>query len=107
MKTTATTQSGVTLINARQSFTFVGMAKWAKRTILSSAPLVSTARLFSTVIEQEVAPLDVLHILNLFLALCLAVFPVEMPLLLRIAAICWLAKAVSAVRHLDLFKDEN
>lgn len=107
MKTTATTQSGVTLINARQSFTFAGLAKWAKRTILSSAPLVSTARLFSTVIEQEVAPLDVLHILNLFLALCLAVFPVEMPLLLRIAAICWLAKAVSAVRHLELFKDEN
>ena len=64
MKTTATTQSGVTLINALQSFTFAGMAKWAKRPLLSSAPLVSTARLFSTVIEQEVAPLDVLPCRN-------------------------------------------
>lgn len=107
MKTTATTQSGVTLINARQSFTFAGLAKWAKRTVLSSAPVVSAARLFSAVLEQEVTPADVLHILNLFFALCMAVFPVEMPLPLRIAAICWLAKTVSTVSHLELFKDEN
>ena len=105
MKTTATTQSGVTFINPRASFSFSGMMRWAKRAVLSSGPLAGMARLCSTVLEQEVTPTDVLHILNLFVALCLAVFPVEMPLLLRIGAICWLAKAVSAINRLELFKE--
>lgn len=105
MKTTATTQSGVTFINARTSFSFSGVVRWAKRAVLSSGPLVGMARLFSTVLEQEVTPIDVLHILNLFVSLCLAVFPVEMPVLLRIAAICWLAKVVSTINSLELFKE--
>jgi hypothetical protein len=95
-----------TAINQRQSLSLSGLVKFAKRAILSSAPLTTLARLFSSIIEQEVTPTDVLSILNLFFALCMAVFPVEMPLILRIAAIAWLAKAVSSINSLNLFKED-
>lgn len=95
-----------TAINQRHSLSLPGFVKLTKRTILSSAPLTTLARLFSTIIEKEVTPTDVLCILNLFFALCMSVFPVEMPFILRIAAIVWLAKAVSVINSLNLFKED-
>lgn len=105
MKATVS-QSGTSIFNLKSSFSFAGMMKCAKRSVVNSAANVSLARIFSCLLEQEVTPAQTFAILNLLFAICLAVFPVDMPFVLRMLFVAWLAMAANSVRSLRLFEED-
>lgn len=100
-------QSGTSTVNLKSSsLSFASVVRFAKRTILASAAVTSLARLFSSLLDQEVTPVQALRIINLVIALCFTVFPVQMPLVLRIMCVAWLAKAVSDINTTELFSED-
>lgn len=104
MKTTAN-QPSATIATSNTNLSFAGIARQAKRMILSAQPLTKLADIASDLIDEQVTPADVLRIINLFLAICFAVFPVEMPIALRLVAIAWMAKATCSIAALKKFED--
>lgn len=63
---------------------------------------VNIAALFSRILEEKITPSQALCLVNLMLALVLAIFPVSMPMLLRVVFIVWLGLALRACRQSGL-----
>jgi hypothetical protein len=100
MKTTAN-NSSATIITPATTPSFASVVKWAKRAVLSCQPLTRLAEMASQVIEKEVTRADMLRIISLCFSICFAVFPVDMPFVLRIIAILWMGASAMSLKSFD------
>ncbi len=59
------------------------------------------AEVFSAVIEEEVTPQQAACVLNVIMSLLLVVFPVNVPIILRLICMVWLGASVYALRSTE------
>ncbi len=60
-----------------------------RQAVINCRPLVRLAGLYSELMGERISPRHTLHILHAQTALLAAVFPIEMPAALRLAALAW------------------
>ena len=67
---------------------------------LTNTELIKTlSDFFSSVLEEEVSPMQTLCFLNAFLAFFMLVFPVGIPFVLRIIFLCWFVLSLLQCRQ--------
>lgn len=59
------------------------------------------AEVFSAVMEEEVTPQQAACVLNVIMSLLLVVFPVNVPIILRLICMVWLGASVYALRSTE------
>lgn len=59
------------------------------------------AEVFSAVMEEEVTPQQAACVLNVIMSLLLVVFPVNVPIILRLICTVWLGASVYALRSTE------
>ncbi len=67
----------------------------------------NVADIFSAVMEETVTPHQALCILNLIVALIMVVFPVDMPILLRLIFAVWFGASFFQCKNAGIFDDES
>lgn len=59
------------------------------------------AEVFSAVMEEEVTPQQAACVLNVIMSLLLVVFPINVPIILRLICMVWLGASVYALRSTE------
>ncbi len=77
-------------LESNKCYTHTGLHNISLRqTLFCNRPLVRLARLYSELMGERISPRHTLHILHVQTALLAAVFPIDMPVVLRLAALAW------------------
>ena len=72
------------------------------RHLASTELIQSLSEFFSAVLEEEVSPMQTLCLLNAVFALVMAVFPLGIPLVLRILFLLWFGIGLLQCRQADM-----
>ncbi len=63
------------------------------------SPLIALAALYSRLMDQPIDAKQTFHLLNVQFALVTAVFPAELPIVFRLAALAWGGIAMLGVKE--------